>query len=114
MNSGVGESRRTRTIPREALALLVARHLVIDPEREAEGFSPVRIGMQRLNDLRDRKQIPASEHQQLFYLLESLEDCDLDRCETSGKLIEHVAMSLVLWPEEFPDQELARLRDVLD
>lgn len=94
--------------------MLAARHLVIDPEGEAEGLSPVRIGMQRLKGLRDRRQIPLSEHQQLFYLLESLEDCDLDRCEMTSELIDHVAMSLVLWPEEFPDQELARLREVLD
>jgi len=99
--------------PRETLALLVARHLVIGRGAEMEDSSPVKIALAKLTDLVDRRQIPASQHQQLLYLLQSLEGCDLDHCDRTSEIVNRVAMSVALWPEEFPDHELERLRDIL-
>lgn len=98
---------------RSALAYQVARRLVYFSGSELEGLSAVQVAKAKLDELLAGKQIPESEHRQLFYLLQSLEGCDIDRCERVDDLIHEVTMSLTVWPEVFPDEELERLQGLL-
>jgi len=99
--------------PRSALAYRVARRLIYFSGSELKGLSAVQTAKEKLDRLLAGKQIPQSEHQQLFYLLQSLEGCDIDRCERVDDLIHEVTTSLTVWPEVFPDEELERLQGLL-
>lgn len=106
METGAGQSR-------SALAYEVARRLIYFPGAELLGRSPVHAAQEKLDKLLTGKQIPESEYRQLSRLLQSLEGCDMDRCERTDDLVQEVTMSLTIWPEEFPDEELERLRQLL-
>ena len=99
--------------PRAVLAREVARRLIYLSEAASPGLSPVRAAKDKLDELLARKQIPESEYRQLFSLLETLEGCDLDRCERTDDLVHEVTMNLTVWPEAFSDQELERLHGLL-
>jgi len=98
---------------RSALAYQVARRLIYFSGSEIKGLSAVQEAKEKLDKLLAGKQIPESEHRQLFYLLQSLEGCDIDRCERVDDLVQEVATSLAVWPEVFPDEELERLQGLL-
>lgn len=99
--------------PRSALAYEVARRLIFYSGSEFPGLSAVQAAKDKLDRLLAGEQIPESEHRQLFNLLQSLEGCDLDRCERVDDLVQEVTMSLSVWPELFPDEELERLQSLL-
>ena len=99
--------------PRSALAYQVARRLVYFSGSEFPELSAVQAAKENLDKLLAGKQIPESEHRQLFYLLKSLEGCDIDHCERVDDLVQEVTTSLTVWPEEFPDEELERLQGLL-
>ena len=67
----------------------------------------------KLDTLLAAKQIPESEHRQLPYLHQSLEGCDIDRCDRVDDLVQEVTTSLTVWPEVFPEEELERLQGLL-
>lgn len=98
---------------RSALAYEVARRLIYFSGSEFKGLSAVQAAKEKLDKLLADKQIPESEHRQLFYLLQSLEGCDMDRCERVDDLVQEVTTSLTVWPEVFPDEELERLQGLL-
>jgi hypothetical protein len=98
---------------RSALAYQVARRLIYFSSSEFKGLSAVQAAKEKLDKLLAGKQIPESEHRQLFCLLQSLEGCDIDRCERVDDLVQEVTMSLTVWPEVFPDEELERLHGLL-
>jgi hypothetical protein len=106
MQKGVGASRST-------LAHEVARRLVYLSGSEFKELSAVQAAKKKLDELLAAKQMPESEHRQLFYLLQSLEGCDLDRCERVDDLVQEVTTSLTIWPEVFSDEELERLQGLL-
>ena len=98
---------------RSALACQVARRLIYFSGSEPKGLSAVQAAKAKLDELLACTQIPESEHRQLFYLLQSLEGCDMDRCERVDDLLQEVTTSLTVWPEVFPDEELERLQGLL-
>jgi hypothetical protein len=100
-------------VPRSALAYEVARRLVYLSGPEFPQLSAVQAAREKLDGLLALKQIPESEHRQLFYLLQSLEGCDMDRCERVDDLVHEVTTSLTVWPEVFPNAELERLQGLL-
>jgi len=99
--------------PRSALAHRVARGLIYSSGYELKELSAVQAAKEKLDELLAGKEIPESEHRQLSHLLQSLEGCDMDRCERVDDLIQEVTTSLTVWPEVFPDEELERLRGLL-
>jgi hypothetical protein len=99
--------------PRSALACQVARRLIYFPGSEFPGLSPVHAAKEQLRKLLSGRQIPESEYRQLSLLLQNLEGCDMDRCEKTDDLVQEVTMSLTVWPEVFPDEELERLQGLL-
>ena len=100
-------------VPRSALAHQVARRLIYVSGSELEGLSAVQAAKEKLDKLLAGKQIPESEHRQLFHLLQGLEGCDIDRCDRVDDLVQEVTTSLTVWPEVFPDEELERLQGLL-
>ena len=99
--------------PRSVLAYEVARRLVYHSGSEFPGLSAVQTAKDKLDRLLAGKQIPESEHRQLFNLLQGLEGCDIDRCNRVDDLVQEVTTSLTVWPEVFPYEELERLRGLL-
>ena len=83
MQAGADASRST-------LAYKVARRLICPPGSEFEALSMIQVSKEKLHELLASKQIPESQHRQLFYVLESLEGCDIDRCERLDDLVREV------------------------
>jgi hypothetical protein len=99
--------------PRSLLAYEVARRLLYLSGSELTELSPVQAAKEKLEKLVNSKHISESEYRRLLSLLLSLEGCDMDRCERTDDLVHEVTMNLTVWPEEFPEEELARLKDLL-
>lgn len=106
MGEGAGASR-------SALAHEVARCLTDVSGSELKGLPALRVAKKRLDELLAAAQIPEGEYRQLFYLLQSLEGCGIDRCDRIEDLVQEVTTSLTIWPEVFSDEELERLRGLL-
>ena len=100
-------------VSRSTLAYEVSRRLMYFSGSDQEGLSVVKEAKENLDKLLAAKQIMVSEHRQLSYLFSSLEGCDMDRCEKTDDLVQEVTMSLTVWPEVFPDEELERLQGLL-
>ena len=100
-------------VSRSTLAYEVARRLIYLSAPDFPEVSVVRVSKSTLDKLLGARQMPESEHRQLLYLLNSLDGCDLDRCERVDDLVQEIASTLTLWPEAFPDGELMRLRGLL-
>ena len=100
--------------PRSVRAYQVARRLIYFSGAEFPGLSAVGAARGKLDKMLARKQIPESEHRQLSYLWESLEGCDIDRCDRVDDLVQEVTTSLTVWPGVFPDEELERLQGLLE
>jgi hypothetical protein len=99
--------------PRSVLSYEVARRLIYSSDSESAELPPVQAAKEKLEKLANSKQIPEREYQRLPSLLRSLEGCDMDRCERTDDLVQEVTRLLSVWPEEFPEKELKRLREPL-
>src|ERR1035441_3243831 len=94
---------------RWALAREVSRRLIYASGSEFKELSAVQAAKKKLEGLFAAGQMPQSEHRHLFYLLQSLEGGDIDRYDLVDDLVRELTTSLTIWPEVFPDEELARL-----
>jgi hypothetical protein len=101
------------TQPRSILAYAVARRLIYYRAGNGLNSSPVRAARDKLDELLSNGDLPESEHRELSSLLLDLENCDMDRCERVDDLVTEVTRNLAAWPEEFPTQELERLRELV-
>jgi hypothetical protein len=106
MQAGADASRST-------LAYKVARRLICFSGSEFEANSAVQVAKEKLHELLAGEHIPESQHRQLFYALESLEGCDIDRCVRLEGLVQEVATSLRARPDVFSEEELERLLHLL-
>ena len=97
-------------VPRSTLAYEVSRRLMHFSGSDQGGLSVVKEAKENLDELLAAKQIMVSESGQLSHLFNSLEGCDMDRCERVEDLVQEVTRLLTVWPEVFPDQELERLQ----
>ena len=101
------------THPRSMLVHEVAKSLVYHSVKDSLKSSPVHAARARLDKLRSRGELPGAEHDGLSTLLLDLENCDMDRCERVDDLVAVIASNLAAWPEEFPCEELERLRKLI-
>ena len=97
-------------VSRSTLAYEVSRRLMRSTGSDQTGASVVKAAQENLDELLAAKQIVVSEHRQLSHLFNSLKGCDMDRCERVDDLVQEVTRLLTVWPEVFPDRELARLQ----
>ena len=97
-------------VSRSMLAHEVSRRLMRSIGSDQAGLSVVKAAKENLDELLAAKQVMASEYRQLSHLFNSLEGCDMDRCERVDDLVQEVTRLLTVWPEVFPDRELERLQ----
>ena len=72
---------------RSALAREVSRRLIYVSGSESKELSAVQAAKKKLDELFAAGQMPPSEHRHLFYLLQSLEGCDIDRYDLVDDLV---------------------------
>jgi len=102
--------KATDTPPRSLVAYEIALRLIYhSPPSMASGFSPAYVAQLKVDRLRQRAEIPESQHHQLTSLLNSLRYCDADREERLDDLVREISMGLTVAQEDFPIAELMRL-----
>ena len=98
---------------RRALAREVSRRLIYVSGSEFKELSAIQAAKKKLDELFAAGQMPQSEHRHLFYLLQSLEGCDIDRYDLVDELVQELTTSLTIWPEVFSSAEFQRLQGLL-
>jgi hypothetical protein len=98
---------------RSVLAHEVAKCLIYHSVEDSLISSPVHAARHKVHELFSQGELPEAEHDELSTLLLDLENCDMDSCERVDDLVTNITRSLAAWPEEFPREELERLRKLI-
>jgi hypothetical protein len=98
--------------PRSILSYDLARQLLGYP-CPGDWPCPLAAARAKLDSLERCGEIPDWELHPLNWLVDSLYRCDMNRLERVDDLVREIAVNLVAWEEEFPAEELDRLRSLL-